>query len=118
MKNEVIEKKYLSLKKEFLKIGYISTGSVMYIYHKCGNPRCLCAKNKKSLHGPYNRWTRKEKGKTITRTLTNGQARIAKMCIANYRKLEMIIAKMKKLSVEYIEYQRKKIKLEKNTKKL
>ena len=118
MKDELIEKKYLLLKKELLKIGYISTGSVMYIYHKCGNPRCLCASSKKSLHGPYNRWTRKEKGKTVTRTLIDEQAKIAKMCIANYRKLEVIIEKMKKLSVEYIEYQRKKIKIEKNTKKL
>lgn len=78
----------------------------MSVLHKCGNPKCACASNRKALHGPYNRWTRKVKGKTVTRTLTDLQADLCRGCIQNYRRLEGILDEMKGLSVLYIESKR------------
>ena len=106
MEKDAIEKKYSLLKKKIDKIGFVCTGSVMSVYHTCGNPKCACAHDESARHGPYNRWTRKVKGKTVTRTLTDEQAAICRECINNYRNLERIIKEMKELSVQYIESSR------------
>lgn len=103
---DALQKKYSLLKRKIDKMGFISTGSVMSIYQKCGYSRCACAHDENARHGPYNRWTRKVKGKTVTRTLTDKQAKICRECISNYRSLERIIEEMKKLSVEFIEGQK------------
>ena len=103
MKKDKYHKKYSILKGRIDKLGFISTGSVMKVYKTCGNPGCRCHKDKSKRHGPYNIWTRKVNSKTITRTLTNEQAKIARKCIDNMRKLEKILDQMKDLSVQYIE---------------
>jgi len=103
MKKDEYQKKYSILKRKIDKLGFISTGSVMKVYKTCGNTNCRCHKDKKARHGPYNIWTRKVKSKTITRTLTNEQAKLAQKCINNMRKVEGILQQMKDLSVKYIE---------------
>ncbi len=99
-KNE-IEKKYVSLKKKLDRLDFISTGSVMKVYTTCGRPDCDCNKNKR--HGPYNIWTRKVNSKTVTRALTEEQARLLRKCILNMREFEKIASQMKELSARYIE---------------
>ena len=94
------------LKKQIDTIGFICTGSLMSVYHTCGNSKCACAHDESARHGPYNRWTRKVKGKTVTRTLTDKQTELCRECINNYRNLESIIKEMKELSVQYIEEQK------------
>ncbi len=42
---------------------------------RCGKRRCRCKADPPVLHGPYLHWTRTVAGKTITRTLTEDQAR-------------------------------------------
>jgi len=106
MKSDPLHQRFLELKKELAKTGFICTGTVMSVLHKCGNPKCECARNRKALHGPYNRWTRKVKGKTVTRTLTDPQAELCRGCIQNYRRLEGILEEMKSLSVLHIESKR------------
>lgn len=117
MKKKLIKKNFNELKKELTKIGFICTGSVFKVYQKCGNKSCSCATDKNALHGPYNRWTWKIKGKTISRTITDEQAEITREYIENYRKLEKLLEKMKYLTTQYIEvHKNHKIK-KKNTKK-
>ena len=103
---DALETKYALLKRKIGKMGFICTGSVMSVYQKCGYSTCACAQDKNARHGPYNRWTRKVKGKTVTRTLTDNQAKLCRECISNYRNLEKIIEEMKNLSVEFIEGQK------------
>jgi hypothetical protein len=97
---------YQRLQEQLAKVGYISTGSITTVYRKCGKPYCYCAKDKNALHGPYNVWTRKVKGKTVTRNLTDAQAELCRECIQNLRRLRGIVEKMKELSVKYIEAQK------------
>jgi len=78
----------------------------MQVFKTCGNPNCRCSKGKEG-HGPYNIWTRKVNSKTITRTLTSEQAKLAQNCIDNMRKMEDILQQMKDLSVQYIESYKK-----------
>jgi len=103
MKKDEYQKKYSLLKKRFDKIGFICTGSVMSVLKTCGNSNCRCHKDKKARHGPYNIWTRKVKTKTITRTLTDEQAKFCRKCIQNMRNVEGILQKMRDLSVQRIE---------------
>jgi hypothetical protein len=50
------------------------------------------------LNGPYWQWTRVVAGKTVTRRLTEPQARLYQEWIANRRRLTRTIAEMEKLS--------------------
>ena len=118
MKKDKYHKKYSILKSRIDKLGFISTGSVMKVYKTCGNPGCRCHKDKSKRHGPYNIWTRKVNSKTITRTLNNEQAKIARKCIDNMRKLEKILDQMKDLSVQYIENYETDFSVDKNKEKV
>jgi hypothetical protein len=103
MKLEKLEKKYADLQKQFVQISYICNGSVMHLYRKCGKPNCGCKDNPQMRHGPYFIWTRKEKGKTITRSLSKKQAERCLEYIENLKKIEKIIEEMKKTTIQMIE---------------
>ena len=108
MTDNQFSEQYQQLRLQLADTGYICTGSVCTVYRKCGKPYCACAKDKKALHGPYNAWTRKVKGKTVTRNLTDEQAHLCRECITNLRQLEDVIEQMKNLTVQYMEDSRKK----------
>ena len=114
MKKDKYQKKYSILKSRIDKLGFISTGSVMKVYKTCGNPSCRCHKDKSKRHGPYNIWTRKVKSKTITRTLTDEQAKLVRKYINNMRKAEVILKQMKDLSARYIESYENNFSVDKN----
>ena len=105
-KKEEFSEQYQRLREQLAKTGYICTGSITTVYRKCGKPYCYCAKDENAVHGPYNVWTRKAKGKTVTRNLTDAQAELCRECVRSLRQLEGIIEKMKELSVKYIEEQK------------
>ena len=105
-KKEKFSEEYQQLRDQLAQIGYICTGSITTAYRKCGKPHCFCAKDEKAVHGPYNVWTRKVKGKTVTRNLTDTQAELCRECIQKLRNLEVIIGKMKELTAKHIENQK------------
>jgi hypothetical protein len=55
------------------QIGYCLPGTITIRHARCGKPRCACAADPPSLHGPYIQWTRTVHGKTVTRLLTPAQ---------------------------------------------
>jgi len=101
-----LENKYKQFQKELSQIGYICNGSIMSLYRKCGKPNCGCNENQETKHGPYYIWTRKEKGKTITRSLSEERFHQCQQCIENYKKMEQIIEEMKKISIQIFEQSR------------
>lgn len=103
MEKEQLQKEYSELSKKLSKIGYICKGSVMVLYVKCGKPYCRCKTDENAKHGPYNIWTRKVKGKTVTRHLSEKQANLCREYIQNSKKLESIIKEMRNLSVSILE---------------
>jgi hypothetical protein len=113
-----LKRKYSALKRKIDKLGFITTGSLMKVYKTCGNAGCRCHKDKSKRHGPYNIWTRKVNAKTVTRTLTDEQAVLARKCIDNMRKFEKIAQQMKDLSVQYIENHGNNFNVDKNRQKL
>jgi hypothetical protein len=91
------------LKTKINNLDYISVGTLAKIYKQCGKASCRCSQSKVQWHGPYYIWTRKEKGKTITKSLSAEQAKHCKNAIKNMKRLNQYIQKWKNDSVKYIE---------------
>ena len=98
-----IEKKYDKLKNQLVKIGHVCLGSINTVYTKCGNTYCECIKDKTKKHGPYYSWTRKIKGKTVSKRLSENQVKICKKFINNYKKLKVLIENMKDVSAKIVD---------------
>ena len=64
----------------------------------CGKPGCRCQADPPQLQGPYWQWTRAVRGKTVTRRLSEDQARLYREWIANRRRLLAIVAEMEEVS--------------------
>lgn len=103
MDTKELEKKYQQLQRELAQIGYICNGSIMTLYRKCGKPECSCNEDQSLGHGPYYIWTRKENGKTTTRSLSKERFQKCQQCIQNYKRMESIIEEMKRISVQIFE---------------
>ena len=103
MDHERLAKRYIKLQSQLTQTGYICKGTVMPLYRKCGKPNCGCKEDPQMQHGPYHIWTRKEKGKTVTRSLSKKQADCCSEYIENFKKMESIVEDMKKISIQVIE---------------
>lgn len=92
--------RYGNLQDQVSQLGYVCNGTVMSLYGTCGKSGCACNEDPLMRHGPYHIWTRKEKGKTVTRSLSKKRA---DECIENYKKLESIVEEMREISVRILE---------------
>lgn len=103
MDNKELEIKYAKLQKQLSKIGYICNGTLIESYRKCGKYNCNCKDNPQMEHGPYHIWTRKEKRKTVTRSLSEKQRGLYSQYMQNFKEMESIIDNMKNISIQIIE---------------
>lgn len=90
--------KIQSLKNKILNKDWILQGTLLKQYKQCGKKNCHCYQDKQYWHGPYWIWTRKEKGKTITRTLNKSQIQVFKKSVNNLKEINQLIEKWKYLS--------------------
>jgi hypothetical protein len=86
------------LKDELASVGFVCSGSVVRRYMPCGKPGCRCQADPPKLHGPYWQYSHKVAGKTITRRLTEDQARLYQQWIANRRRIDQLLARMEQVS--------------------
>lgn len=87
-----------ALAAELADVGFMSQGSVVRRYTRCGKPGCRCQQDPPRPHGPYWQWSRAVGGKTVTRRITAEQAAIYKEWIANRRRALRIIAEIERIS--------------------
>jgi hypothetical protein len=106
MNNIVLKKRYTGLQKQLAQLGYICNGTVRSTYRKCGKPNCNCKDDPRMEHGSYHIWTRKEKGKTVTRSLSEKQVDLCSKYMDNFKKMENIMEEMKEISIQIIEQAR------------
>jgi hypothetical protein len=92
------EARLQQLASQLASSGFISSGSVVQRFMPCGKPGCRCQADPPQLHGPYWQWSRVVRGKTITRRLAEGQARLYQEWIANRRRLAKTLAEMDRVS--------------------
>ena len=81
------------------ELDFILTGTIIERYGPCGKDGCCCTRGKKNWHGPYYIWTRKENGKTVTKSLSGTQAQFCKKAISNMHRLKSQIERWKQESV-------------------
>ena len=82
------------------QIGFSLPGTITIRRARCGKPRCACAADPPSLHGPYIQWTRTVHGKTVTRLLTPAQYQAYAPWFANARRLRALTAELQALSLQ------------------
>jgi hypothetical protein len=92
------EQAYAELRRQLADLGFLWVGTVMRQYHQCRHPSCRCRRGGRYRHGPYYVWTRKIKGKTVTRMLAEQEGRLYTTWIRNRRKLDRTIRRMQAIS--------------------
>lgn len=103
MDPELLKNRYTDLQRQLAQLGFLCHGTVMRVYRTCGKPGCACREDERKRHGPYYIWTRKENGKTVTRSLSQDLAARCADYIRNARKMEEILEEMKRVSTRIIE---------------
>ena len=92
-----------SLKNKITARDWILQGTLLRQYKQCGKINCRCHQDKKYWHGPYWIWTRKENSKTVTKTLSQNQAKMVKKSLEEMKKIDKLIEKWKILSLQHME---------------
>ena len=98
-----LQTRYRQLARQILDLGFVQPGSVVSRHTYCRTPGCRCHADPPQLHGPYWQWTRYDSGKTITRRLTESQARLYQELVANRRRLSEIVTEMEMLGAQAAE---------------
>lgn len=92
------EEAYAELRRELAQVGFLWIGTVIHQTAICGKTTCACRADKARRHGPYYVWTRKVRGKTVTRFLTEAEGKLYTEWIQNRRRLDRTIKRMMSLS--------------------
>lgn len=69
----------------------------------CGKSTCRCKADPLVLHGPCRHWTRTVAGKTVTRILTQDQARRGQARFDNARQLRDLLSDLEAWSLRAFE---------------
>ena len=94
---EDLQTQYRRLQKQLANVGWIARGSAYprhYTINVSGKSKCC---------GPYYCLTWKEDNKTRTKSLSSEQFKLFSKAIANQRKVDSILSKMRRISTHFIE---------------
>ena len=98
-----LRRRYRQLALSLAEVDFIAKGSVIQRHLPCGKSTCRCHADPPQLHGPYWQWSTAVEGKTVTRSLTEEQARLYQEWIGNRKQLEAILEKMQAVAAEAAE---------------
>jgi hypothetical protein len=86
--------------RELAECGFLLKGSVLQTSNRCGSAGCGCQSDPAKRHGPYWQWTRKVKGKTVTRAVDPDEVDRYREWLENGKRFEEIVAKLFEISVQ------------------
>ena len=95
---DLLDEQYRGLAADLATMGYILQGSLTKRWMYCGKAACRCTDDPDARHGPYYAWTYKRVGRTVCVYLNDEQAAVCAEWIANNRRLERIVRKMRAIS--------------------
>lgn len=84
---------------ELARVSLALPGSVVARRSRCGTLGCACRGDPARLHGPYWSWTRKVRGKTVTRSLSPEQAADYRSLLEASRRLRGLVAQLEALTL-------------------
>lgn len=79
-------------------MGFLLKGSLLQRFKQCSSGGCSCHADPAKLHGPYWQWSRKVKGKTVSRALSEPQVSRYREWMENARRFEKIVQDLYQLS--------------------
>jgi hypothetical protein len=82
---------------------YALPGTLATRKSQCGRGNCRCHADPPQLHGPYHKWTRKEKGTTVTRVLGDDQAADYAPWFASHKRIRQLLTELEKISTDITE---------------
>lgn len=85
------------------QIGFALPGTITRRKTRCGKPGCRCQADPPKLHGPYYLWTRKVRGKTVSRMLSEEEVERYQDWFNNFRKLRALVAELQVISLAAME---------------
>jgi hypothetical protein len=94
-----LQKTLEEIKSEIEEIGFVLQGSVTERWKKCGKSACRCHNDPDEWHGPYQQWSWKTGGQTVSVSLTPEQAVQCRQWVKNNRRLEKTIRRLRRLSL-------------------
>jgi hypothetical protein len=97
------EPRLRKLQAQLAEIGFALPGTINVAMNRCGKQNCACHADPPRLHGPYITWTRKVKGKTVTRRLSAEQLERYRPWIENNRRLRQLVSELESLSLQAAE---------------
>ena len=83
--------------------GPVLPGTLTRRHTRCGKDGCRCMADPPILHGPYWSWTRKIDRKTVTRYLSDEEAREYKAWFDNAKRLRGLLDQLEALGLRAIE---------------
>jgi len=94
-----LQDRHRALLAEVATIGLVLRGSIARRLTRCGNPACRCHADPPMLHGPYDIWTRKVAGTTVTAQLKPEYAALCKDWNRNMRKLDRTVRQLQAIGL-------------------
>ena len=81
------------LRREIEAMDFVASGTIHVRTKVRGRMNCRCATDPEQRHGPYHEWTRSKDGKLQHSVVTPDQARLLQRAIANFRKIQSLLAR-------------------------
>ena len=88
---------------ELAQADFALPGTLTVRAYACGKPGCRCHADPPRLHGPYAEWTRKIRGKTVTRRLTPAELAAWQPLFDNAKKIRALLAELQDLTLAIVE---------------
>lgn len=77
-------------------------GTILERHTRCGKPGCACQADPPRPHGPYWQWTRKVANKTVSKYLTQDQARECQRWVENDRRIRELLSRLEAIGIDQL----------------
>ena len=102
------DRRHRELAAQIAEIGIVAAGSVTHRFTRCTSVGCRCNADPPTPHGPYWQWTAKVNGKTVTKRLTDPEAKLYQAWINNDRRIRALLDQIRTVDAKAAELLLKK----------
>lgn len=91
-----------ALQEEIASLGLVAHGTVVRTFKTCGKDACRCAQKGDPGHGPYDVWSRIEKGRLVRSALSEEEAALFRNAVGEYQRLRRLVRRWETISTRGI----------------
>lgn len=101
-KQQPLKQATSALRRRIQQIDGVLSGTLHTRTKVCGRPNCRCAQDPEARHGPYVEWSRRHDNRLVHRILTPEEAKQVQRAIANYRKIQELLAQWEQKTIKAV----------------